>query len=149
MLQDIVNYAEEFLTQSHFPDKAIDLLDLICSHVKIKKIKKPDCLRQLEARFIANISSNKPQSAEHDTLLEEMKQKAMRWSNQLSKKRYKVTKRDLFEILSRKTGIPAHDFGQSVSQKYIQLEKQLKKLVVVFLIFGTAKLLNVFWIHLI
>jgi len=59
MLQDIVNYAEEFLPQSHFPDKAIDLLDLICSHVKIKKIKKPDSLRQLEARFISNISSNK------------------------------------------------------------------------------------------
>jgi len=130
MLEDIVNYAEEFLPQSHFPDKAIDLLDLICSHVKIKKIKKPDCLRQLEARFMANLSSNKTGGNDRDTLFKEMKQKALRWSNQLSKKRYKVIKRDLFEILSRKTGIPAHDFGQSVSQKYIQLEKQLKKLVV-------------------
>jgi len=130
MLQDIVNYADEFLPQSHFPDKAIDLLDLICSHVKIKKIKKPDCLRQLEARFVANLSSNRTRGDDQDTLFEEMKQKAMRWSKQLSKKRYKVTKRDLFEILSRKTGIPAHDFGQSVSQKYINLEKQLKKLVV-------------------
>ena len=130
MLQDIVNYAEEFLPQSHFPDKAIDLLDLICSHVKIKKIKKPDCLRQLEARFISNLTLNKTGTKDQDTLFEEMKQKATRWSTQLSKKRYKVTKRDLFEILSRKTGIPAHDFGQSASKKYINLEKQLKKLVV-------------------
>ena len=130
MLQDIVNYAEEFLPHSHFPDKAIDLLDLICSHVKIKKIKKPDCLRQLEARFISHLSSNKKVMEDPDGLFEEMKQKATRWSNQLSKKRYKVTKRDLFEILSRKTGIPAQDFSQSVSKKYINLEKQLKKIVI-------------------
>ena len=130
MLRDIVNYAEEFLPQSHFPDKAIDLLDLICSHVKIKKIKKPQCLRQLEAEFISNISSNQTETESHSALFEEMKQKATRWSNQLSKKRYKVSKRDLFEILSRKTGIPAHDFSQSVSKKYVDLEKQLKKLVV-------------------
>ena len=130
MLEDIVNYAEEFLPQSYFPDKAIDLLDLICSHVKIKKIKKPDCLRKLEARFISNLSLNRTATKEQDALFEEMKQKAARWSAQLSKKRYKVTKRDLFEILSRKTGIPAHDFSQSVSKKYINLEKQLKKMVV-------------------
>jgi ATP-dependent Clp protease ATP-binding subunit ClpC len=130
MLQDIVNYAEEFLPHSYFPDKAIDLLDLICSHVKIKKIKKPDCLRQLEARFISNLSSNKNVKEDPDSLFEEMKQKATRWSNQLSKKRYKVTKRDLFEILSRKTGIPAQDFSQSVSKKYVNLEKQLKKIVI-------------------
>jgi ATP-dependent Clp protease ATP-binding subunit ClpC len=130
MLQDIVNYAEEFLPHSYFPDKAIDLLDLICSHVKIKKIKKPDCLRQLEARFVSNLSSNKKGTEDPDSLFEEMKQKAIRWSNELSKKRYKVTKRDLFEILSRKTGIPAQDFGQSVSKKYINLEKQLKKIVI-------------------
>ena len=59
ILEDIVSYSEEFLPQSHFPDKAIDLLDLTCSHVKIKKIKKPDCLRELEAQFMSNLSSNK------------------------------------------------------------------------------------------
>jgi ATP-dependent Clp protease ATP-binding subunit ClpC len=130
MLHEIVNHAEEFLPHSHFPDKAIDLLDLICSHVKTKKIKKPDSLRQLEARFISNLSSNRKGAEDPDNLLEEMKQKAARWSNELSKKRYKVTKRDLFEILSRKTGIPAQDFSQSVSKKYINLEKQLKKIVI-------------------
>ena len=130
MLQDIVNYAEEFLPQSHFPDKAIDLLDLICSHVKIKKIKKPKALRQLEKEFISNISLNKAGNKDQQNLFKEMKQKAAIWNNQLSKKRYKVTKHDLFEILSRKTGIPAHDFSQSVSKKYIDLEKQLKKTVI-------------------
>ena len=130
MLQDIVNYSEEFLPQSHFPDKAIDLLDLTCSHVKIKKIKKPDCLRQLEAKFVSDLSSGNTEKGYEDHILEGIKQKVAKWSNQLSKKRYKISKRDFFEILSRKTGIPAHDFGQSVSKKYINLEKQLKKLVV-------------------
>jgi len=130
MLHDIVNYAEEFLPQSQFPDKAIDLLDLICSHVKIKKIKKPRLLRKLEARFIANAAANKAATPEQKNLLKDIKRKATKWSDSLSKKRYKITQRDLFEILSRKTGIPAHDFTQSVSQKYLNLEKQLKKLVV-------------------
>ncbi|MAG28042.1 hypothetical protein CMI47_21150 [Candidatus Pacearchaeota archaeon] len=130
ILQDIVNYAEEFLPQSQFPDKAIDLLDLICSHVKIKKIKKPRSLRDLEAKFISNLTENKDSVEEQNTLFEKIKSHAAKWSDQLSHKRYKVSKRDLFEILSRKTGIPAHDFGQSVSQKYIGLENQLKKLVV-------------------
>jgi len=130
MLHDIVNYAEEFLPQSQFPDKAIDLLDLVCSHVKIKKIKKPELLRKLEAKFIANLAHNKAATRAQNNLFADLKRKATKWSNTLSKKRYKINQRDFFEILSRKTGIPAHDFSQSVSQKYIHLEKDLKKLVV-------------------
>ena len=130
MLSDIVNYSEEFLTSSQFPDKAIDLLDLICSHVKIKKIKKPKTLQSLEAEFIKSLNENTAPKEEQGKLFEQMKTYASKWSKSVEKKRYKVAKRDLFEILSRKTDIPYGDFVQSVSQKYTSLSKNLKQVVV-------------------
>jgi len=131
ILCDIADYAEEFLTDHHFPDKAIDLLDLVCSHVKVKKIKKPQALQELEKKFVATLTSRATnEGIKSDELLEELKKNAAVWSKGLSKKRYKVTKRDLFEILSRKTGIPYTDFIQSVSKKYINLKKTLSQLVV-------------------
>ena len=130
LLCDIVDYAEEFLTDSQFPDKAIDLLDLVCSHVKVKKIKKPEGLRKLEKKFIINLTDGNASSAEQEKTMRDIKKRAETWSKNLDKKRYKIAKRDLFEILSRKTGIPAHDFSQSVSNKYINLDKALSRLVV-------------------
>jgi len=129
MLSDIVNYAEEFLTENQFPDKAIDLLDLVCSHVKVKKVQKPASLQELEKEFVESLSKNAPEKHQ-SALFEKIKKNATAWSKGLAKKRYKITKRDLFEILSRKTGIPYHDFTQSASKKYINLEKMLNKLVV-------------------
>ena len=102
MLSDIVDYSEEFLTNSQFPDKAIDLLDLICSHVKIKKIKKPKALQNLEKEFVKSLGENATPNEEQNTLFEQMKAQALRWSKSVEKKRYKIAKRDLFEILSRK-----------------------------------------------
>ena len=130
MLSDIVDYSEEFLTNSHFPDKAIDFLDLICSHVKIKKIKKPNALQNLEIEFVKSLSENTTPNEKQNKLFEEMKTQASKWGKSVEKKRYKITKRDLFEILSRKTDIPYSDFIQSVSQKYTSLSKNLKKVVV-------------------
>ena len=130
MLSDIVDYSEEFLTNSHFPDKAIDFLDLICSHVKIKKIKKPNALQNLEKEFVKSLSENTTPNEKQNKLFEEMKTQASKWGKAVEKKRYKITKRDLFEILSRKTDIPYSDFIQSVSQKYTSLSKNLKKVVV-------------------
>ena len=130
MLSDIVDYSEEFLTNSHFPDKAIDFLDLICSHVKIKKIKKPNALQNLEKEFVKSLSENTIPNEKQNKLFEEMKTQASKWGKAVEKKRYKITKRDLFEILSRKTDIPYSDFIQSVSQKYTSLSKNLKKVVV-------------------
>ncbi len=129
MLSDIVDYSEEFLTNSQFPDKAIDLLDLICSHVKIKKIKKPNILQSLEKEFVQSLSENAVPNEEQNALFERMKSHAFKWSKAVEKKRYKISKRDLFEILSRKTDIPCSDFIQSASQKYTSLSKNLKKVV--------------------
>ena len=129
MLSDIVDYSEEFLTNSQFPDKAIDLLDLICSHVKIKKIKKPSALQNLEREFVKSLNENATPREEQNTLFERMKTQAFKWSKAVEKKRYKIAKRDLFEILSRKTDIPCSDFIQSASQKYTSLSKNLKKVV--------------------
>ena len=130
ILSDIVNYSEEFLTNSQFPDKAIDLLDLICSHVKIKKIKKPKSLQRLETEFVKLLSEHPTPNEEQNTFFSRMKEEALKWSKSVEKKRYKISKRDLFEILSRKTDIPRSDFMQSASKKYTSLSRNLKKLVV-------------------
>ena len=128
ILKDIVNYAEEFLLDQQFPDKAIDLLDLVCSHVKVKRVKKPAKLQSLEEDFIHKLSEN-ASSEDQSNAFEKLKKDATTWTNKLAKTRYKITKQDLFEILSRKTGLPYSDFIQSTSKKYINLEKNLGSLV--------------------
>jgi len=54
----ILDLSERFLTDLKFPDKAIDLMDLTCSHVKVEKIVKPKELVNLEKQLGDSLSGN-------------------------------------------------------------------------------------------
>ena len=65
-LNDIINYSDRYITDSQFPDKAIDLMDLACSHVKVQKVIKPDKIKRLEEQLVSSFVKQKNNFQEMD-----------------------------------------------------------------------------------
>ena len=110
ILNDIVEYADRYMLDSQFPDKAIDLMDLACSHVKVKKIVKPKKIGDLEDSLVRSFASvgnsfstmNDDQSA----IMEALKKSVVSWQNKISANKHRLTRNHLFEVLATKTNIP-------------------------------------------
>tara|TARA_R110000751_G_scaffold93815_1_gene183190 strand:- start:69 stop:2507 length:2439 start_codon:yes stop_codon:yes gene_type:complete len=134
ILSDIVDYADRYITDSQFPDKAIDLMDLACSHVKVRKIVKPKKIIQLESNLIKSfIKQNNNFHSMDDsqaTVFEALKKALERWTRSIKKCKHQLTRKHLFEVLSAKTNIPVDEFLKSETAKYLKLEDKLKKAVV-------------------
>lgn len=134
ILNDIVNYSDLYMTDSQFPDKAIDLMDLACSHVKVLKVVKPKSISDLESRLVASFVENGNSFNEMDdsqaAIFEALKKSLNKWSVNIDKNRYKLTRKHLFEVLAAKTNIPLDEFLKSENDKYLKLESRLKKNIV-------------------
>ena len=134
LLDDIVNYSERYITDAQFPDKAIDLMDLACSHVKVSKVIKPQKMKGLEDKLVNSfmVKSNTFQNMEDDqiALFESLKKSVSDWTARLNKNKIKLTRRHLFEVLASKTNIPIGEFLKSDVKRYLGLEKVLKKRIV-------------------
>jgi len=134
ILNDIVNYADRYITDSQFPDKAIDLMDLTCSHVKVRKIVKPKKLIELESSLIQSFveqQNNFHSMDDSQTIIfEALKNALQKWTKSIDQKKYPLTRNHLFEVLAAKTNIPVDEFLKSETEKYLKLESKLKKAIV-------------------
>ncbi len=134
ILNDIVNYSDRYMTDSQFPDKAIDLMDLACSHVKVQKVVKPKRIADLESKLVKSFVNHgnnfQDMDDEQAATFEALRKSIGKWSSTIEKNKYKLTKKHLFEVLSAKTNIPLDEFLKSETDKYLKLEKKLKKDIV-------------------
>jgi ATP-dependent Clp protease ATP-binding subunit ClpC len=134
ILNDIVEYADRYMLDSQFPDKAIDLMDLACSHLKVKKIVKPKKISDLENSLVKSFAlegnSFSAMNDDQTTIFEVLKKSVVSWQNKISANKHKLTRNHLFEVLSTKTNIPVDEFLKSETQKYLLLESKLKRLIV-------------------
>jgi ATP-dependent Clp protease ATP-binding subunit ClpC len=134
ILNDIVNYSDRYMGDSQFPDKAIDLMDLACSHLKVQKVVKPKRIADLESKLVksfVNHGNNFQNMDDEQTLtFEALKKSISRWSTAIEKNKFKLTKKHLFEVLAAKTNIPLGEFLKSETDKYLKLEGKLKKEIV-------------------
>ena len=77
------------MTDSQFPDKAIDLMDLACSHVKVLKVVKPKSISDLESRLVASFVENGNSFNEMDdsqaAIFEALKKSLNKWSVNIDK----------------------------------------------------------------
>ena len=63
-------------------------------------------------------------------IFEALKKSLNKWSVNIDKNRYKLTRKHLFEVLAAKTNIPLDEFLKSENDKYLKLESRLKKNIV-------------------
>jgi len=133
ILNDIVNYADRYITDSQFPDKAIDLMDLTCSHVKVRKVVKPKKIIRLESNLIRSfIEQNNTFHSMDDSqtiIFEALKKALNTWTKSIEKSKHQLTRSHLFEVLATKTNIPVDEFLKSETEKYLKLEDKLKKVI--------------------
>lgn len=135
ILHDIIELSDQYIKDTNFPDKAIDLMDLACSYCKVHKTKKPAYIAKNESIIIKKLielttSKDKNLSiSEKELPLKKFKQSYDRWMNKImsSKILGTLSYDHIISALCHKTGIPKDKFTKQNKQKYITLEKDLLK----------------------
>jgi ATP-dependent Clp protease ATP-binding subunit ClpC len=129
----VVDLCERFIYDKKFPDKAIDIIDQAGSRAKIREYTRPDEAKkledQIESLFDADPASNKTLDLQ-SKLFDKYKEILENWAVDCEKKRAYVTKNDIYEVVSQKTGVPLDKLSSNKSQMLMKLNKNLEKDVV-------------------
>lgn len=131
-----VDLSIKYIHDRYLPDKAIDLMDQAGSKVKIEEFKRPEEAKKIESK-IENLMKaedeciseecKKSVSAKQDDLFLKYKEVITRWSNKNSKKEFTVKPDDVFYVLSKKIGVPAHKISKSSEDQLLSLESELNE----------------------
>lgn len=138
ILIDIIELADKYIRDTNFPDKAIDLLDLACSHCKVQKTHKPKSLLKKEAEVVDILvdmaCKNKKEQTEalKKLSVSDFKQEYEKWLAKIDSPNMvgKLSMAHVIDALCHKTGIPKDKFSKKNKNKYINLEKEIKKDIV-------------------
>ena len=140
VLKLIVELSGRYLLEKQFPDKALDIMDQAGSKVKIKNITRPKRAKEIEKQLeqIAVdetrndlLSSKSIKNGEKQLdLLEEYDKIIEKWAKKTIKTRIEVTEKDIFEVVSSRTGVPVSDISQKDSEKMLGLFTSLKKRII-------------------
>ncbi|MEN3026744.1 MAG: ATP-dependent Clp protease ATP-binding subunit [Chlorobiota bacterium] len=137
-----VRLAERYITDRHFPDKAIDVMDEAGARVHLAHLTVPKEICELEER-IERIRQQKNQvvrmqNFEEAARLRDLEKKLQaelealkeEWELRSAEMVYPVTEEDVAEVVAMMTGIPVNKVAESEQQKLLNLEEELKKHVV-------------------
>ena len=136
----IVELTSRYILDKQFPDKAIDVMDQAGSKVKIKKIERPEEAKAIERKLeklAMKESSMQSLGVDSDfiedeqlDLLEEYDEIISAWLKKTLKKKIKVSPKDIFEVMSARTGVPVKDISKKDSKKMLGLFKNLNKKII-------------------
>jgi len=140
VLDLVVNLSARYIVDKQFPDKAIDILDQVGSKVKIKNIERPqeakDIERELEDLAVeeSKVHLTGARSIELEdqqlNLLERYDEVISKWAKKTIKSKISVRKKDIYEVISSRTGIPMSEISKKDSEKMLGLFKQLNKKII-------------------
>ncbi len=136
------NLADRYISDRHLPDKAIDLIDEAGSRLRIKRMKTPPDLRELE-RKLDEVQEAKKRAVE-DQQFEEAgrlrdQEKALLEEKAVKEVEVKAEGVDLFdevdeeavaEVLSLWTGIPVYKLTEEETERLLNMEDELHKRIV-------------------
>jgi ATP-dependent Clp protease ATP-binding subunit ClpC len=136
------NLADRYISDRHLPDKAIDLIDEAGSRLRIKRMKTPPDLRDIERR-LDEIQEAKKRAVEEQqyeeagrlrdqerSLLEEKAAKEVEVRAEGVDLFDEVDEEAVAEVLSIWTGIPVYKLTEEETQKLIHMEDELHKRII-------------------
>ncbi len=141
-LEGAAKMADRYISGRFLPDKAIDLIDEAGSKARLSTMIIPDDLKEIEKTIekskIGKEESVKNQDFEKAARFrdserktrQELEQKKTEWKTGQEKQEIVVSDEDIANIVSDWTGIPLVRVEEKESQKYMQLEENLKKCVI-------------------
>ncbi len=140
-----------YITDRHFPDKAIDVLDEAGSRVHLRMADKPCEIRQME-EAIATVRCERQQAVEalvyEQAAAARMRELALRsklgerraaWQRSLEEHPVEITPADIEQVITSMTGIPAErvsgselgrlqGLGEHLSQRVVGQQEAVEKL---------------------
>ena len=140
VLDLIVELSSKYILDKQFPDKAIDIMDQAGSKVKIKNIERPQAAKDIEYQLEQlALKESKLQSVgysydhvedEQLDLLEKYDSVISEWAAKTMKNKISVKKKDIYEVLCARTGVPVKDMSKKDSEKMLGLFKNLNKRII-------------------
>ncbi len=141
-IEAAVRLSSRYINDRRLPDKAIDLIDEASSAARLKVMKTPEKLYELEAkikeldikiersiRFEAFLQASE-QKAEQDVLVKKYNHLKEKIERERMEKSYVVTEDNIAEVTSMWTKIPLQKLAEKESEKLLKLESILHKRVI-------------------
>ena len=126
-----VDLSVRYMPDRQLPDKAIDIIDQAGAKVKMKNFIKPqkakDLEKEIESLMKMEDSLEKDLSKEQDDLIFNYKKVLEDWADKYEKQKFFVTKEDIYDVISSRTGIPVGNITQKDSEVLLNLEPLLNK----------------------
>ena len=136
----IIELTSKYMLDRQFPDKAIDIMDQAGSKVKIRNVRRPEEAKEIERELERlAIKESKMEMIngksiliedEQLFLLEKYDEVIKEWAETKLQRKFKVTKKDIYEVISSRTGVPVGEMSKRDSQRMIGLFKSLKSKIV-------------------
>ncbi len=137
-----VTLSERYISDRHFPDKAIDVLDEAGARVHINNIQVPKTILELEdkikeVRELKNkvVKSQKYEEAarlrdQEKKLIEDLEKAKLIWEEESKTTRYTVSEDDVADVVAMMTGIPVTKVAAGEADKLVSMEEELKKVII-------------------
>lgn len=137
-----VKFADRYINDRFFPDKAIDVIDEACSRSRLKKVTYPPEIRGIQRKIDeigrkkkAKIESQDFEEAvelrdEEGKLKEELEQAKKKWKESNKSIEQVIKEEDVAYVVSSMTGIPLSKIEKKESQRLKEMEKELAQKVV-------------------
>ena len=141
-IQASVKLSDRYITDRHFPDKAIDVLDEAGSRVHMGNFTVSDEILELEGKVEAikqeKITVVKKQDYEEAARLRDQERQLQieletaikAWDEKTKSEIYDVTEEDIGTVVSMMTGIPVTRVVQGESDKIMKMESVIKQKIV-------------------
>jgi ATP-dependent Clp protease ATP-binding subunit ClpC len=141
-INSLVRFADRYITDRMFPDKAIDILDEAGARVHISNIVVPQNILYLEKQIdsirqekndVVKLQQFEKAAELRDKelqLLADMETAKAEWDDAISKNRLPVTEQDVSDVVSMMTGVPVNKIAENESHKLLRLGDELKKHVI-------------------
>lgn len=141
-LEACVRLTDRFISSRHFPDKAIDAMDEAGSRVHLSNVDTPENIIEQE-RLINEIREKKHEAVRSQNFelaanfrdkerQEEIKLDALRqqWEEEMKENRETVGEKEIEEVVSMMSGVPAHRIGTTEMQRLRTLSDDLSAKVI-------------------
>lgn len=141
-IKGCVSLSDRYISDRHFPDKAIDVLDEAGSRVHLSNIHVPKNILDLEGK-IEDIkdyknkvvkSQNYEEAArlrdEEKALLQELETAKTVWEEETKLKRYLVTEENVAEVVAMMTGIPVTKVAEGDAARLVHMEQELQSKII-------------------
>jgi len=136
-LESSVKLTSRYLTSRFLPDKAIDVVDEAGSRARIQTMTRPVGLRiaDINVEKVTAINDQDFEKAaalrdEEKTTRKDLEEKIEGWRSESEEKIVDITEDDIMAVVSKWTGVPLQRMEKKEAAKLLQMEEDLKKMVI-------------------